>query len=93
MYVTAEQLKDAVIRKGITTIDHHRCSICDYMVNYIVHEENLYFDSACDCVSLNNYSLESLRTWQSVADWVNCQLTEETKLELAKRFGLEPNNV
>ena len=81
--ITSKELQAAMVAANITSVFHHSCGICDYPTSYIREGENIYFDSGCGCTSRSHLSL---RTWDSVADWVNMQ-NEENQSALKKEFG------
>lgn len=84
--VTAEEVKQACLDKDITSVDHHKCSLCDVMVRYIVLDGELYFDSSCGCTSLG---CPEPKPWEDAANWINMQSKPEIKKELALAFGVE----
>lgn len=83
--VTGEQVKEAMIDREITRVDHHECGICGFMVYFSRDGEQLYFNSRCDCVGVAD---PEPRSWEHAADWINMQSNHEVKNKLAKRFGL-----
>lgn len=87
--VTGDQVKEAVQKAGISRIDHHACGICGHMVCHTVVQDQLFFNSACDC----SWSPPEQRSWQSAADHINRQSREgkwgDVAAEVAKGFGLE----
>ena len=82
--ITGEQVKDAMIEKGIEYVDHHECGICGVMVFYIREGEQLFFNSGCNC----SHKGPEPRSWQSAADWINMQSNKEWREKLALRFGV-----
>ena len=82
--VTGSQLREAMVRQNIVTVRHHTCSICNESVYYIRKDEQLFFDSSCDCCQ----SEPSLRSWDDAAEWVNLQTNEDYRVVLLSRFGI-----
>lgn len=83
--ITADDVRDAVEKKSIMRIDHHKCSMCDHMVFYSVVDGLLFFNGACGCA----WESPQLRSWQSAADYINMQDNETSRLHIMKQFGLE----
>lgn len=84
---TPEHVRQACMAAGITSVDHHRCGCCNVMVQYLVRDGNLYFDSGCMCSSFGG---PELRSWSSASDWINMQTQPEHKDRLRVAFGLPP---
>lgn len=85
--VTADQLKDAMIEKGIFVVDHHPCGLCGYMTKYVRSGNRIWFDRGCDCMG-NGQNFET-RSWQDAANWINMQSNPAVQQRLAREFGLE----
>lgn len=90
--VTGEQVKQAVMKAGITRIDHHDCGGCGYMTAYLIENGDLYFDPGCDC-SRYGRSPPEPRSWDSAAGWINMQARTgehgDIGAKVAAKFGLE----
>jgi hypothetical protein len=84
--VTGNDVRDAAQAAGITSIDHHECSICGYMVGYFVESGDLYFASGCDC----SWSPPTYRGWGAAADWINRQSDPAHRDRIRGLFGLPP---
>ena len=84
--VTGEMVKQAMIEKNITAVDHHDCGGCGVMVRYYREGEQLYFDPSCGCSSLGG---PEPRDWDNAANWINMQSREENAEEIALRFGID----
>ena len=84
--VTPEQVKEGCLKMSLTKVDHHECSICKHMVHYVIKDEELYFDSSCNCCGGGG---PELRGWSDPANWINMQSDEEVKRKLALKFGVE----
>jgi hypothetical protein len=84
--VTAEEVKTNAINNGIVFIKHHECGICDTYVGYERINENLYFDSTCDC----GYGLSPLqpREWDELAEWINRQTTVKAQRFILKQLKM-----
>ena len=65
--LTAEQVKAAILNAHIIYIKHHKCSICDKSVGYVVQDGEVYFDSSCACTASG---LLQNRSWQDLADFI-----------------------
>ncbi len=84
--VTAAQVQAAVQAKGITRIEHHRCSGCHYMTAYAIEGDQVTFDPGCECVGCRPHER---RGWEDLADWINRQSSESAKRAIARRCGVE----
>lgn len=84
--VTGEEVKKAVLEKDISSINHHDCCICGFMVKYLVVEGRLFFDPSCNCSSGGG---PEPCDWEEAAKWINVQSNPEIKKKLAARFGIE----
>lgn len=89
MQVTGEQLKQAMIDKGIDHVNHHQCSFCQEWVFYTRQGEHLFFESSCGCASSEPRPYD----WDTAARWVNMQSSDETRRQLAARFGVNDAEV
>jgi len=85
--VTPEEVKAAALVAGITTVDHHDCGGCGVWVKYLIHEEQLYFDSNCGCSSYKTVPRPC--DWDEAAEWINMQSNPESRVSIAKQFGLD----
>lgn len=85
--VTADQVREAVLKARITFVPSHPCSICGHVVGYVIEDGDLFYDSNCGCGSYES----PLRPthWAEAADYINCQPTAEIRCKVAKSFGLE----
>ncbi len=87
--VTGEEVKEAVLIADINHIENHSCSLCGEMTYYFVAGKELYFNSACDCSAYSKIAPPRPCSWQEVADWINMQSKPESKISIAKQFGME----
>ena len=87
MDFTAEEVKEAMISKNITHVDHHECSLCGYMTQFVRKGKHIFFDSGCDCVGSSDPNLNP-KDWNDVAEWINMQSNKSSKSKLAAEFGL-----
>jgi len=85
--VTAEQVKTAAIAAGLTYIPHHDCGGCGAWVAHSIQDGNLFFEPGCDC----SWSPPEPREWQSIADEINMQSSEEWKGKVMQRWGMGSN--
>lgn len=86
MDITAAQVKNAIQRNGITSIDHHDCSICGYMCRYVIRESgNVFFDPGCYCTE-GQYRDAS---YQDIANWYNMQSNDDVRARIGKAIGLD----
>jgi hypothetical protein len=81
--ITAAQVQAAVLSKQITKIDHHRCSLCNHMVYYLVIGGELFFNPGCDC----KWEDPEPRDWQDAANFINMQTNEIIRSQLMKQWG------
>lgn len=82
--VTGEEVQAAMIKAGITRVDHHKCGACNYMVKYLREGDQLFFDSSCLCSS----SALQPRAWDDAAEWINMQSNPGVSEKLALQFGV-----
>ncbi len=82
--VTGEQVKAAMIAKGVNRVDCHQCAICNEIVSYQRLGDQLYFDSACGCA----YSEPTPRTWDEAASWINMQSNPFHRGRIMRAFGI-----
>ncbi len=61
-------------KNGITRWDVHNCSFCNYACGYVFEGVQVFYDSACDCVT---YSYLQPRDWNCVAAQYNMQTNDE----------------
>ena len=85
MMITADEVKEAMMFSNTTTVDHHKCSFCGWMVKYIREGEHLFFAASCNCTSMPRPARPT--GWQNAADWINMQSDDKRKIELMQRFG------
>ena len=86
MSITGQQVKDAVLAAGLTSIPHHACSICGCMTTYSISSGHIWYNPTCSCASYRSWLQP--RTWQDAADWINMQENEMARTEIMQRFGL-----
>ncbi len=84
-HVTGDDVKAAMISAEITEVTHHGCAICGAFTRYLRHDEQLFYDSSCDCRS----SDPQPRDWGNAARWIALQTDPEVKLRILKAFGFE----
>ncbi len=83
--VTGQQVRDAVLKAGITSIPHHDCGGCGEWVHYFVCEGNLFFSPACGC----SWAPSEPRNWSDAANWINMQSNPDWQVKLRQMFGIE----
>jgi len=86
-YAVADEVKTAALAAGITRVEVRPCSMCGYLMAYLIKGEELWYDPGCDCTTRDSY-LEP-RNWSDAADWINMQSQPKGKIAIAKKFGLE----
>lgn len=89
--ITAEQVKEAVLKAGVTEIEDHPCHFCGYMTKFSIVNGIIWYDSGCFCTATRDEMSGEhweTRTWQSIADWINMQDNEEARKMVAGKFGL-----
>ena len=67
--VTGDQVKEAVVKAGLTWIQHHDCIGCGQDVGYVVRDGDLYFSSGCGC----SWSPDRPCSWDEAAEHINRQ--------------------
>lgn len=87
MTYSTSDIREAILKKGVTYIPHHSCSICDAELYYSVDNNELFFNSACDCTT--RHSAPQKRDWTELTNWINMNSDEETRKRLIILFGLE----
>ena len=83
--MTFDDMKKAVIERGISFLPFHQCSMCGYMCGYIIHEGEVEYDTGCYCV--NSTTLRSSH-WDEVYRSYAVQ-NEEVKKQMLRDWGLE----
>jgi hypothetical protein len=80
----SEDFKNAAKANNITKIDSHDCSMCGYMVGYIISPdyEHVSFDHGCDCTG--RYVI-SERSWDDLAHRYNIQ-TDDNVIKRMNEF-------
>ena len=89
--VTADQVKAAAVKAGVTLVPHHPCGACEEWVFYLVADGNLYFDPTCGCSSF--HADPEPRSWRDAADWINMQDNEKVRRDLLRAFGFPDKEV
>ncbi len=91
MMRTADEFKQAAIKRGIRAVDSHDCSICGYMVGYKISDDYdaVWFDHGCDCTGI--YAT-SRRDWQDIANSYNMQSHELVISRMNEFWGFDNNN-
>jgi len=88
MFAIADEIKAAAMKAGIKRVEVRGCSMCNYPMAYIIQEDGkLWYDPGCNCTH-GGPNLEP-RNWSDAADWINMQSQVESKIAIAKKFGLE----
>jgi len=85
--VTAEELKESAVTKGIESIPVRECSICNSPLCFVVRNTDLYFSSACACSDYRTNP--SPREWGDAAAFINSQTSDQVKQKIAALFGVE----
>lgn len=87
--VTAEQVKSAATQANIVFVEHHKCSICNCPVGFVVQGGNLGYDPSCGCTSFSHGP--ELRSWSEAKDWVNDhkKLGDAQYKEACAKFGIQ----
>lgn len=86
--VTAEQIRESVIKNNVSFLPIHDCSICGVSVGYSFFKYNcpyeVTFDSSCGCAS----SAPQPSRFEEVADHINRQENEEYINEMLTQLGI-----
>lgn len=72
--ITADQVRDAVRERSITSWMLRRCSMCGTGLNYLFADNGVTYDSNCDCVSY--WTPPGKRDFESLAQTFNMQTPE-----------------
>lgn len=87
--VTAEQVKEAVQKAGLTFVPHHDCPLCGHYVGYVINGDAISFQSGCGC----SWSPARPTSWQDAADHINRQQRSgswgDVAARVAKAFGID----
>lgn len=81
---SSEEFKIQAAKIGITRWPIHNCSICGYPCGYLFHDDQVFYDSGCDCV---NYADIQPKTWEDVAQQYNMQTNEKYIAEMDSFWG------
>lgn len=82
--VTGDELKAAMIEKGLTYVAFSDCSLCGYQTNFQRRGQDLYFDAGCHCIA----GPLSPRSWEHAAQVINVQEDSPFGIKLKQGFGL-----
>lgn len=86
--VTAEQIRESVIKNNIRFFPIHSCGLCNVPIGYSFFKYNcpyeVTFDSSCDCAS----SGPRQSSFEDVAEHINMQTSEEYVNELLTQLGM-----
>lgn len=100
MTKTVDELKQQAKDKNITHYPVRECSICGYTLEYLIRNDQVYYDSGCDCVS--HSAGPQLRSWEDLAECYNRNQPENNPdikpaflIELDKtwQFGYEQEKI
>lgn len=86
--VTADEIRESVVKNNIDCFPIHCCAICGEWVGYRFFRwpnQEVVFDSSCFCVSYENVQP---RSWEDVADYINMQSNEEYAKECMEYLKL-----
>lgn len=86
---SAEEIKKAMLATGKTFFTLHECGICRCLIGYIVRNEELFFDSNCDCAHFHQDP--DPRPWDDIVDLIEMQSHDPAKRDLMKLFGIDPD--
>lgn len=84
--VTGEQVRNSILASGITWFPLRTCSVCNCIVGYEIYLSCPFWRGECECSSI--WSPER-RTWQDIANLINMQDSDASKIEIASKFGLK----
>lgn len=70
-----------VEQRGASQLDHHRCSMCDYMTRYLFRCGLVHFDAGCDCSQSSSIRDSS---YEAIADWLAMQSSDEIRDDIWK---------
>lgn len=72
--VTVEQCKAVVTDKGLSRIDHHKCTLCGYQTAYVIFDNGtMAFDPGCNCTGNRHFRPAS---FEDVVGTFNMQTPE-----------------
>lgn len=83
---TGEQCKLSMVTHNIHQVPHHDCGGCGEWVSYVRVNNNLFFDSNCDCTRYHTQPEE--RSWNDLADFIN-RCSDPAHSRLVKAVGLD----
>lgn len=94
MKVEPEEVKNAMIKNDISSIDIRPCSMCGHVLTYKMVVQNLFIDTNCNCVTYTT-DLEP-REFSELSDWLNRILDNDPStdhaIETFSSMGLDINN-
>lgn len=85
--VTAEEVRQAVLNSGVSSIMIRECSICRSPIGFVINGGKLYRDSDCDCTW--GRSFPTICSWSDLAYGINIQTADEAKRETAAKFFID----
>lgn len=85
--VTAEQIRESVVKNEIDWFPIHDCAICGSWVGYrfFHYPYEVMFDSTCGCSSFENLHESE---WEDVAEHINMQSNEDYAKECMELLNL-----
>lgn len=89
MIKTIDELKQQAKDKNIQFYPVHNCSLCGYMCGYIINDEQVGYDSGCDCVMYSNIQP---RSWDDLAKTYNMNQPENNP-NISEEFLKRLNNI
>lgn len=85
--VTADEAKQAMLATGKSSFPLRECGICGTTLNYVIQDNQLFYDADCDCGSSSS-NLQP-RKFLDVARTINMQTASINKKHIAAIFGIE----
>ena len=86
--VTGEELQLAVLKSGREQLPMRNCSICGYLLSYMIIDGQAYFDSGCNCTEMPSDPRHT--SWHNVARHINIQPSIEARNRIRQDWGLPP---
>jgi hypothetical protein len=89
MIKSPEELKEQATKIGLHRWRVHNCSMCGYPCGYEIHDNEVFYDSGCDCVSYSNIQP---RSWEDLANSYNMNQPENNP-DISQKYLDELNDI
>jgi hypothetical protein len=90
MIKTKEELQEQAKKIGLTFWEVHKCSLCGYPCGFIITEDEVGYDSGCDCIA--GGGIIQPRSWENLAECYNLNQPENNP-KISPEYLKELNDI